>query len=85
MEYHPYVYHAPNMLRLRSIMDTEHIKVIAYGPLCPMFRSKDGPVDPVVARIADRHGVGQDEVLLAWATQYGGGAAVTLVNVLMEM
>lgn len=66
-------------------MDRENIRIEAYGPLCPLFRSKDGPVDTVVSRIARKHGVTDGQISLAWAKQKGGGGVVTLVSVIAKM
>ncbi|KAI9634003.1 NADP-dependent oxidoreductase domain-containing protein [Dioszegia hungarica] len=77
IEYHPYVYHAPNMLRLRSLMDAHDIKIEAYGPLTALFRSTGGPVEKVIRGIAEKHGSTEAQVHLAWAKQYGDGVIVT--------
>lgn len=80
IEYHPYVYHAPNMLRLRSLMDAHDIKIEAYGPLTALFRSTGGPVEKVIRGIAEKHGSTEAQVHLAWAKQYGDGVIVTYVQ-----
>lgn len=67
------------MLRLRKVMDSENIKIEAYGPLTSLFRSTDGPVDPIVKRIAEERKVTEAQVLLAWAHQHGDGVVVTYV------
>jgi diketogulonate reductase-like aldo/keto reductase len=66
-------------------MDSANIRIEAYGPLCPLFRSEDGPVDEVVFRIANKHKFTEGQTLLAWARQHGGGGVVTLVSVLAKM
>lgn len=65
------------MLRLRKALDADDIKIAAYGPITSLFRSTDGPVDPIVKRIAGEKGVTEAQVLLAWAHQHSGGVLVT--------
>ena len=77
IEYHPYVYHPPNMLRLREVLDKYQIKIQSYGPQVPIVWAPGGPVDPVVEKIAKDKGVTPGQVLLAWASQKGGGPVVT--------
>lgn len=81
IEYNPYLFHAPNMIRLRQVMDADNIRIQAYCPLSPLVRTPGGPVDGVVKQIAETKGGGvtEPQVLLAWAHQYGGGCVVTYV------
>jgi diketogulonate reductase-like aldo/keto reductase len=65
------------MLRLVEFQKRYDIKVQAWAPLAPIWRARDGPVDPVVKRIAKDKGVTESQVLLAWAARYTGGGAVT--------
>ena len=67
------------MLRLRRTLDKHDIKIQAYGPLTSIVRAPGGPVDDVATRIAEAKGDGvtASQVLLAWASQYGGGCVVT--------
>ncbi|WVQ79068.1 hypothetical protein IAT38_001162 [Cryptococcus sp. DSM 104549] len=77
IEYHPYVYHAPNMLRLTSYCAAHNITLECYGPLSSITRAPGGPVDAPVARIAAAHGLEPSQVLLQWAAQKSGGVIVT--------
>ena len=77
IEYNPYIYHPDYMLRLRSILDKHDIKIQAYAPMISLTYATDGPVSPVVKKIAESKGATEAQVLLAWAHQYGGGCAVT--------
>ncbi|KAI9632403.1 NADP-dependent oxidoreductase domain-containing protein [Dioszegia hungarica] len=77
IEYNPYVFHSPNMLRLRALLDAEDIKIEAYGPLNSLFRVTGGPVDAVVKSLAEKHGATEAQVLLSWAAKHSGGIAVT--------
>ena len=70
------------MLRLREMLDKHGIKIQAYGPLNSVHRVTGGPVDPVAKRIAEAHNVTESQVLLAWASQFGGGCVVTYVPLL---
>jgi diketogulonate reductase-like aldo/keto reductase len=65
------------MQRLAAIHRKHDIKVQAYGPQTPLFRSPGGPLDPVVEGIAKKHGATSGQVLLAWAHQQPGGIVVT--------
>lgn len=53
------------------------IKAAAYGPLSSAFRFPGGPVDEPVAKAAARLGVSENQILLRWALQRGGGEVVT--------
>lgn len=77
IEFHPYLYHAPNVQRLTKLMKEHNIKIQTFGPLAPVFRSSGGPVDAVAERIATAHGLTVPQVLLKWASQFGGGTVVT--------
>jgi diketogulonate reductase-like aldo/keto reductase len=67
------------MVRLVDLQKKHDIKVLAWAPLAPIWRAPDGPVDPVVKRIASEKGVTESQVLLAWAARYTKGGVVTLV------
>ena len=76
IEFHPYVYHAPNMRRLLALQREHSIVVESYGAQTPLFRVK-GPVDAVVEEIAAAHDLTAGQVLLLWAQQYTEGVVVT--------
>ncbi|BEJ13308.1 hypothetical protein CspHIS471_0304820 [Cutaneotrichosporon sp. HIS471] len=77
IEYNPYNFHAPNMERLTALMKQHNIKIQCYGPLNSVHRVTGGPVDPVADKIAKERGCTPAQVLLLWASQYGGGTVVT--------
>ncbi|KAI0038079.1 Aldo/keto reductase [Auriscalpium vulgare] len=52
IEYHPYVF--KDLIALRELHAQHGIVTESYGGLSPLFRAKGGPVDPVLARIAQR-------------------------------
>ncbi|GMK56296.1 hypothetical protein CspeluHIS016_0301360 [Cutaneotrichosporon spelunceum] len=84
IEYNPYNFHAPNMQRLTDLMNKHGIKIQCYGPLNSVHRVPGGPVDAVVADIAMDRGSTPAQVLLLWASQYGGGTVVTTSRNLMR-
>lgn len=66
-ELHPYC-HDEELVELNK----EHgILSAAYAPLSPLTRFKGGPVDAVVKEIAERRGVSEARVLLAWGVRAG--------------
>lgn len=77
IEYNPYNFHAPNMVRLTDLMKKHKIKIQTYGPLNSVHRVTGGPVDAVADKIAKERGSTPAQVLLLWAAQYGGGTVVT--------
>lgn len=77
IEFNPYIWHAPNMLRLAAIMRQYDIKMQTFGPLNSVHRVTGGPVDSVVQSIADARKATPAQVLLLWAAQFGGGTVVT--------
>ncbi|KAL1409527.1 hypothetical protein Q8F55_003511 [Vanrija albida] len=77
IEYSPYLYHHAQIERLAATQKKYDVKFQAYGPLSSLSRSTGGPLDPVVKKIAEKHGATEAQVLLKWAQQYGGGTVVT--------
>ncbi len=65
------------MLRLFDLCKEHKIAIQCYGPLNSLFRSTDGPVDPVVKKIAEEKSASESQVLIAWAAQHNGGIVVT--------
>jgi len=75
IEFHPYVY-----ARTKPLLDYCHEKGIViecYGPLTPIVRAPGGPVDAVVAKIAESKKCTEGQVLLKWAQQVSKGVIVT--------
>lgn len=62
---------------LLAKMAKTDIKPAAYGPLSSVFRFPGGPVDELVAKAAARLHVSENNVLLRWTLQRGGGEVVT--------
>ncbi|KAI9671145.1 MAG: hypothetical protein M1817_003652 [Caeruleum heppii] len=62
IEHHPYLQRSNLLTYLRE----KNIAVAAYSPLAPLTASKNGPVDPVVQRLARKYGVSEAVVLLRW-------------------
>ncbi|OXG09930.1 aldose reductase [Cryptococcus neoformans Tu401-1] len=77
IEFHPYNYHADNMLRLQDFCHSNKITIQCYGPLTPLTKAPGGPVDPVVKKIAQAKGYEGSQVLLNWAAQKSQGVVVT--------
>lgn len=76
IEFHPYVFHPANMVRLLEFQRKHDIKVESYGPQTPLFRV-EGPVTAVAEDIAKAHNLTPGQVLLLWAQQYTQGVVVT--------
>ncbi|KAK0240041.1 NADP-dependent oxidoreductase domain-containing protein [Armillaria nabsnona] len=69
IEFHPYVYKAAKPIYKFS---QEHkILVASYGGLTPIVRAPGGPLDPVVAAIADRLQISSSQVYTKWLIQKG--------------
>ena len=84
IEYHPYVMaHLDPVLK---IQEEHNILVQAYGPLSPWLAFRDGPLSPVLERIAARlsRDTGKDcdptAVLLLWVIGKGGIAVTSSAN-----
>ncbi|KAK7693472.1 hypothetical protein QCA50_003040 [Cerrena zonata] len=81
IEYHPYVFKATKPLL--DFLKKHNITVASYGGLTPAFRFKDGPLDPVLKKIAKRLGesrgkpVTEGQVLQVWLRQQGVVAVST--------
>ncbi|KAJ7752575.1 Aldo/keto reductase [Mycena metata] len=71
---HPYVY--ARQLPILEYAAKHKIVIEAYSALIPVTSLPGGPVDAPVKAIADRLGVSNDQVLLAW-TKAKGAVVVT--------
>jgi len=67
IEYHPYL----QQDEIVAASKKHGIAVEAYGPLCPLVHSKDGPIDAVVHEIGQKHNKTPAQVLLRWSIQKG--------------
>ncbi|KAE8540721.1 hypothetical protein D1P53_003085 [Cryptococcus gattii VGV] len=77
IEFHPYNFHANNMIRLQDFCHSNKITIQCYGPLTPLTKAPGGPVDSVVKRIAQAKGYEDSQILLNWAAQKSEGVVVT--------
>ncbi|KAJ7505912.1 Aldo/keto reductase [Mycena galericulata] len=71
---HPYVY--ARQLPILEYAAKHKIVIEAYSALIPITSLPGGPVDAPVGKIAERLGVSNDQVLLAW-TKAKGAVVVT--------
>ena len=62
IEYHPYLQHGP----LIAFHKEKHIALSAYGPLTAVTKAKPGPVDPLMAELAKKYYVSENEIALRW-------------------
>jgi len=78
MEFHPYL-----LTHTQPVMDIHakhQIVTQAYGPLSPVLRHPGGPLKPILAKIAERLGTDEANVLLKWTIQKGVVAITTSSN-----
>jgi len=73
IEFHPYLQHE----ELIKFQKKHDILATAYGPLVPLTRATDGPVNAVWSKIAEKHGVSVSEVGLRWVIDQGIVAITT--------
>lgn len=73
IELHPYLQHGDLIEYHRS----HGIKIAAYGPITPIVRAKGGPVDSIVAQLAEKYSISESNILLRWAIQRGDIAITT--------
>ncbi|KAF7362533.1 NADPH-dependent conjugated polyketone reductase C1 [Mycena venus] len=71
---HPYVY--AQQLPILEYAAKHQIVTEAYSVLIPITSRPGGPLDAPLLKIADKHGVTMDQVLLAW-TKAKGAVVVT--------
>ena len=62
IEYHPYLAHGP----LLEFHKQHNIATAAYGPLIAATKAKPGPVDGLLAQLAKKYYVSENEVSLRW-------------------
>ena len=63
IEFHPYLQRANNYV---PWLQLQGIAVQSFFGLAPITWAKGGPLDPVLTRIAKRHGVDESTVLIRW-------------------
>jgi diketogulonate reductase-like aldo/keto reductase len=73
IEYHPYLQHGD----LIPFQNSKGIATASYGPLTPVTRAKDGPLDNVLSGLAEKYGVTNGDILLRWGIDRG---AVTITT-----
>ncbi|PRP75090.1 hypothetical protein PROFUN_03926 [Planoprotostelium fungivorum] len=69
IEFHPYVWKKAQPLY--HYCRENNIALQAYGPLSPLVHFKNGPLDPVLKKIAERHQATEGQVLMAWTIAKG--------------
>lgn len=67
IEVHPYVHNDD----YRAWLQERDIQVQGFFNLAPLNLGKGGPLTEVLARIADRHGVNENAVLMRWLINQG--------------
>ena len=73
IEYHPYLQHGD----LVEYHNNKGIKLSAYGPQVPITKASDGPLTPVLEKLAKKYAVNPGEVLLQWVMGQGIAAITT--------
>jgi diketogulonate reductase-like aldo/keto reductase len=63
LEFHPYLQRAHNYL---PWMREQDIEVASFNDLTPITKARPGPLDEPLARIAKKHGVSENTVLIKW-------------------
>ena len=62
IEFHPYLQHG----NLLEYLKNKDIKAAAYAPLIPVTKASDGPLTPVLEKLAKKYAVHPSEILLRW-------------------
>ena len=73
IEFHPYLQHGS----LLDFHKKHNIATAAYGPLTAATKAKPGPLDGILAELARKYFVSENEVLLRWALDQGVVAVTT--------
>lgn len=53
------------------------IKLSAYGPQIPLTKVQNGPVTPIIEKLAKKYAVNPGEILLRWVMEQGVVAITT--------
>lgn len=67
IEYHPYLQHGD----LVPFQESKGIKTVSYSGLVPITRAPGGPLDPLLAGLAQKYAVDESEILLRWTLDQG--------------
>ena len=67
IEYHPYLQHGDLIMYHRN----KDIKLAAYSPQIPITKAANGPVTPIIEKLAKKYAVGPGEILLRWVLDQG--------------
>lgn len=62
IEFHPYLQHG-NLVQYHKNKD---IKLSAYSPQAPITKAPEGPLTPVLEKLAKKYAVNPGEILLRW-------------------
>ncbi|KAG6033479.1 hypothetical protein E4U41_006903 [Claviceps citrina] len=73
IEFHPYLQHG----NLVAFHKKHNIAVACYGPLIPLTKAKNGPVDAVWTELAKKYSVSESEIGLRWIIDQGLVAVTT--------
>lgn len=73
IEFHPYLQHGDFL----DYHKEKGIAVSAYGPLTPVTRAAGGPLDTMLAGLANKYAVTPGDVALRWAIERGTIAITT--------
>ncbi|KXS16197.1 hypothetical protein M427DRAFT_154894 [Gonapodya prolifera JEL478] len=73
IEYHPYL----QQPALHAYHKQHNILTASYGPLIPLVKHQNGPVDPIVSAIATAHSATPAQVLQAWNLAKGNVVITT--------
>lgn len=80
IQYHPYCSHLKRVIETVEACKKEGIAISAYTSLAPLFRSVDGPLDPVLSEIEEKKGLTPAQALFMWAMHETDGPLVTSVE-----
>lgn len=73
IEFHTYLQHSD----LVQFHKSKDIKIAAYGPLVPLTKVQNGPVTPIIEKLAHKYAVNPGEILLRWVMEQGVVAITT--------
>jgi diketogulonate reductase-like aldo/keto reductase len=73
IEFNPYL----QQPELQEYCKKHGIKITCYSPLAPLHLKTDGPVNPVIEKIASKYGKTNARILLKWVLQKGHLAITT--------
>jgi diketogulonate reductase-like aldo/keto reductase len=68
IEFHPYLQRGNNYL---DWLASKEITVTSFHGLAPLRKAAGGPLDEPLKKIAEKHGVSEDAVLIKWQIKQG--------------